>query len=78
MANFSDLPTEIWHLIAQYLPASQLFKLKSLNSFFLNYYMDLEWKKFNVHIDNIDPKGPYHFLRRLECVHDKISFEFWF
>jgi len=73
MANFSDLPSEIWHLIARYLPESQLLKLKCLNSFFLNYSMDIKWKRVVVQIDNFDSKGPFCFVRRLVCVDLKIS-----
>ena len=49
-ANFCDLPTEIWLLIAHYLSKSQLSKLKSVNSFFLNCWMDLEWKHVFISI----------------------------
>jgi len=75
MANFSNLPSEIWHLIAQYLPESQLSELKCLNSFFLNYCMNLEWKRVLVKINDFDPdlEEPCRFLQRLMCVHDKIS-----
>ena len=69
MANFSDLPSEIWLLIAEYFPTSQLSKLKGLNSFFFNYWMDVKWKHVIVQIDNFDSKTPFRFLRRLECVH---------
>jgi len=48
--NFCDLPTEIWLLIAHYLGQSQLSKLKSVNSFFLNCWMDLEWNHVDVSI----------------------------
>ena len=49
-ASFCDLPTEVWLLIAHYLTKSQLSKLKSVNNFFLNCWMDLEWKQIHVDI----------------------------
>jgi hypothetical protein len=77
MANFTDLPPEILLLIAQYLPTPRLSKLKWLNSFFFNYWMDRKWNRVNVQIDNFDSKMPFRVLRRLECVKN-IPFEFWF
>lgn len=70
MANFSDLPFEIWHLIAEYLPRSQLFKLKCLNSFFLNYWLDHNWKRVHFRVDNFDCRPPFRLLRRLKCVYE--------
>ena len=66
MANASDLPTEIWLLIARYLPKSQLFQLKSLNSFFLNSWMDITWRK--VMIDTEFPQQAVRSLSRMVYV----------
>ncbi len=44
----SELPTEIWDQIACYLSESQLFELRLLNSFFLNYWMNLRWKEVEI------------------------------
>jgi len=46
--RFSDLPTEIWLVIAHYLPKSQLFELKSLNSFFLSCWLTIRWKEITI------------------------------
>ena len=67
MANFIDIPTEIWVLIASYIPKSQLVLLKSLNGFFLNCYMDRRWNK--VLIRRIDPEFE-EILQRLRCVYN--------
>jgi len=70
MANASDLPTEIWLLIAQYIPRSQLFRLKSLNSFFLNCWMDIKWRK--VLIDTEFPHRAVRSLSRMVYVVQRI------
>ena len=51
MAKFTDLPSEIWVLIASFIPKSQLFHLKSLSSFFLNCWMDRGWKDLLIRRD---------------------------
>ena len=64
MANFSDLPTEIWLLIARRLNIACLARLKSLNSFFFNCYMDKRWER--VEIDNIDTSFAAKVVHDLE------------
>ena len=48
MPNFTDLPTEIWLLIAWYISNFQLFRLKSLNSLYLNCWMDRHWEVLEI------------------------------
>ena len=67
MAEFSDLPNEIRLLIAVCLPRSHLSQLKSLNSFFLNYWMDIAWKE--VTIDTQFPLSTVNLLQRMVYVH---------
>jgi hypothetical protein len=72
MANFSDLPAELWLLIAGYLPKSQLFQLKSLNSLFLNCWMDMAWERVQVTIDSDEfPDRNIDLLLRVVYVHKK-------
>lgn len=64
--SFSDLPNEIRLLIASYLPRSQLFRLRLLNSFFLNHWMDLTWAF--VVIDTQFPTRAVPLILRLVYV----------
>ena len=59
----AELPAELWLPIAQDLPESQLFELKSLNIFFLNYWMDLKWK--DVTIDLKYPEAAVRLLGKM-------------
>lgn len=67
----SYLPTEIWHQIACYLTEAKIFELKCLNSFFLNYWMNLEWKEVVIDGSRSD------LLVRIVYVHKKYIFFFW-
>lgn len=41
MVNFSDLPNEIWTLIARCTETHYLYGFKTLNSFFFDYWMNI-------------------------------------
>jgi len=73
MANFSDLPFEVRLLIAQYLPKSQLLKLKSLNSVFLKCWTDARWKRVEVYVssDTSDSERTMKLLQRVLYVPDE-------
>jgi hypothetical protein len=66
MANFSDLPNEIQHLIAKYLPEYVLFKFKSLNRSFLDFWMVLRWQK--VELDLRNPGRAKRLLQQIVYV----------
>ena len=66
MAKASDLPTEIWLLIARYVPKSQIIQLKSLNSFFFCCAMDIDWQKVVIDAKNSD--GAARLLSRIAYV----------
>ena len=53
----SKLPTEIWLLIASHITESQL---KSVNSFFLDCYMNTTWKYLMI-----TTNSPFRAVRRL-------------
>jgi hypothetical protein len=70
-AGFDDLPTELWLLIARYLSSFQLCKLKSVNSFFLNRWMDVKWKVIDVDISARYSKTTFRLLNRVLYVDEK-------
>ncbi len=67
MVKFTDLPSEIWGLIANFIPKSRLFLLKSLNSFFLNCWMDLRWKELLIRRNDFKYEM---ILQRVGYVHN--------
>jgi len=74
MSKFSDLPIEIWLLIASYVPESQFFHLKSLNGFFLDHWMDTNWDY--VEIDT-DTTKAVPLLLRVLYVNNQQSYLNW-
>ena len=76
MANICDLPVELWFLIAQYLPKEQLFELKSVNSFFLNHWIDFRWREIQISMGvpcQLDRS--VRLLHKMAYVHKKGVFE---
>ena len=49
MVNFSDLPNEIWTLIARCTETHYLYGFKTLNSFFFDYWMNIRWYTVSIH-----------------------------
>jgi len=59
MATFQALSNEISLLITENLSSSDLFSLKSLNSFFLYVWMVRYWHTVEVDLDD-DPHKIFH------------------
>jgi hypothetical protein len=69
MADFSNLPTEIWLLIVADFSYDEFLNFRSLNSFFFNCWMDTQWKSVTIGTNN-----SVRLLKRVVCVQRKISF----
>lgn len=63
---------DLWLLVARHFTRLQLFQLRSLNSCFLNYWMDVSWENIRIRVTVENPGTVAQVLQRMVGLHEKL------